>query len=62
MSLILSEEEMDAMSPGNESDDDPTSTQMLEDIRDRTWSHTNVNRREAHYKIRSRIDNRLLFD
>ena len=34
MPPLLSEEEMDAMDSDNESDDDPISMQMLEDIRD----------------------------
>ena len=40
------------MDSGDESDHDLISTEMLEDIRDRIHSHPNVNRREAHYKIR----------
>ena len=39
------------MDYGDESDDDPISTEMLEDIRDRSQSDPNVNRREAHYKM-----------
>ena len=39
----------------DESDDDPVSTEMLEDIRDISQFHPNVNRREARYKIRDRI-------
>ena len=33
---------------------------MLEDIRDRSQTHPNVNRREARYKIRDRIRQRQL--
>ena len=40
------------MDSGNESYDDPISTDMLEDIRDRIQSHPNVNRGEVHHKIR----------
>ena len=40
------------MDSRNESDDNPMSTEMLEDIRDGIQSHMNVNRREARYKIR----------
>ena len=36
---------------GNESDDEPMSTEMLEDIHHGSQSHTNVNSREARYKI-----------
>ena len=42
----------------DESDDYPISTQMLEDIRDGSQSHPNVNRIEARYKIRDRIKQR----
>ena len=49
---------MDAMYSSNKSDDDPISTEMLEDIRDRSQYHPNVNRREARYKIRDRINQR----
>ena len=52
MPTLISEEEMYAMDYGNESDDEPISTEMLEDILDRSQSHPNVNRREARYKIR----------
>ena len=43
---LLSEEEMDSMDYGNESYDEPMSTEMLEDICDRSQSHPNVNRIE----------------
>ena len=36
---LVSESEMDAMSTGDESDDEPISTDMLEDILDRRQSH-----------------------
>ena len=55
MPLKMSEEEMDAMNSGDESDNDLISTDMLENIRDRNQSHPNVNRREARYKIRDCI-------
>ena len=58
MPLLLSKEEMDAMDSGDKSDDDPMSTDTLEDIQDGSQSHTNVNRREAHYKIRDPIKQR----
>ena len=43
---------------GDESDDEPMSTEMLEDIRDGSQSHPNVNRIEARYKIRDHIRQR----
>ena len=51
---------MDAIDSGNESDDDPTSTDMLEDIREGSQSHPNVNKRESGYKIRDHINQRQL--
>ena len=49
---------MDAMGSGDESDHDLISTEMLENIRDESQSHPNVNRREARYKIRGSISQR----
>ena len=46
------------MYSGNESDHDLISTEMLEDIRDGSQTHPNVNRREARYKIRDCIKQR----
>ena len=43
--------EMYAIDSGDESYDEPISTEMLEDIRDGSQYHPNVNRREASYKI-----------
>ena len=43
------------MSSGNESEDEPMSTEMLEDIRYGCQSHPSVIRIEARYKIRDRI-------
>ena len=43
------------MDSGDESDDEPMSMEMLEDIRDRSQSHPYVNSREARYKIRDHI-------
>ena len=45
VSPLLSEEEMDAMDSDDESDHDIISTEMLEDIRDRSQSHPNVKQR-----------------
>ena len=46
------------MDSGNESYDEPISTEMLEDICDGSQFHPNVNRREARYKIRDSIEQR----
>ena len=45
MPPLIIKEEMDAMDSGNESDDDPMSMEILEDISDVSQSHPNVNRR-----------------
>ena len=60
MPPLLSEEEMNVMDSGDESDDDPMSKEMLEDICDGSQSHTNVNKREARSKIRDSIKQRQL--
>ena len=52
---LLIEEDMNAIYSVYESYHDLISTEMLEDIRDGIQSHPNVNKREAHYKIRYRI-------
>ena len=46
------------MDSGDESDDDLISMEMLEDIHDGSQSHPNVNRGEACYNIRDRIEKR----
>ena len=56
----MSEQDMDAINSGDESDHDLISTEMLEDIRDGSQTHLNVDRREAHYKIRDNIKQRQL--
>ena len=43
------------MDSGDESDYEPMSTEMLEEICECSQSHTIVNRREACYKICDRI-------
>ena len=54
----MSEQDMDAINYGDESDHDLISTEMLEDICDGSQNHPNVNRREARYKIHGRIRQR----
>ena len=49
---------MDVMDSGDEDEDEPMYTEMLEDTHDGGMSHTIVNRREACYKIRDRIKQR----
>ena len=57
---MMSEQDMENINSGDKSDHDLISTYMLEDIRDGIQTHMNVNRREAHYKIRDRIRQRKL--
>ena len=40
MQILLSEEEIDEMDPGDEYEDELMSTEMLEDIHDVSQSHT----------------------
>ena len=47
---MISEQDMDAINSGDESDHDLISTEMLEDIRDGSQTHPNVNKRKARYK------------
>ena len=54
----MSKQDMDAINSGDESDHDPISTEMLEDIRYGSQTHPNVNRREERYKIRDSIRQR----
>ena len=55
ISPLLSEGDMDAMGSKYESNHDIISTEMLEDIRDGSQSHPNVNQREAHDTIHDHI-------
>ena len=57
-SIMMSEQDMENINSGDESDHDLISTEMLEDIRDGSQTHLNVNRREARYKIRDCIRQR----
>ena len=55
MPPLISKEEMDAMDSGNDYDDEPMSTDMLEEICDGSQPNLSVSRREARYKIRDCI-------
>ena len=57
---MMSKQDIDAINSGDESDHDLISAEMLEYICDGSQTHPNVNRREAHYKIRDRIRQRQL--
>ena len=51
MPPLISEEEMDAMDSGDESDHDPMSTDILKEILVISQSRPSINRRDAHNKI-----------
>ena len=55
MPPLISEEEMDVMDSGDESDYEPMSMDMLDDIRDGSKSRPRVNRIESIYKLRDCI-------
>ena len=55
MTTLLSIEEMDVLDSGDDSDNEPISTEMLEDISDRSQSCSKSNMREICHKIRDRI-------
>ena len=57
-SIMMSKQDMENLDSGDESDHDLISTEMLEDIRDGSQTHPNVNIREARYKISDRIKQR----
>ena len=52
---MMSKKDMDTINSGDESDHDLLFTEMLEDIRDGSQTHLNVNIIEARYKIHDRI-------
>ena len=54
----MSEQDMENLDSNDELDHDLISTEMLEDICDRSQTHPNGNRRESRYKIRDRIRQR----
>ena len=48
---MMSKQDIDAMNSGDESDHDLISTEILEDISDKSQTHPDVNRRESRYNI-----------
>ena len=50
-SIMMSIQDMDTINSDVDSDHDLVSTEMLEDIHDRSQTHLNVKIREARYKI-----------
>ena len=57
---MMSEQDMENLDSSDESDHDLISTEMLQDIRDGSQTHQNVNKRKARYKIRDRVRQRQL--
>ena len=57
-SIFMIKKDMENMNSGDESYQDLIFTEMLEDIRDGSHTHPNVNRREAYCKIHYRIRKR----
>ena len=55
MLTLISEEEMDVIYSGDDSDAEPMSMDMLEYIPDGVQSHPSVNRRKSRYIIRDSI-------
>ena len=58
MPPLISKEEIDVMDSVYEYDDEPISTDILEEICDDSKSHLSVNRKEAHYRIHDLIKRR----
>ena len=57
---MMSKQDMENLNSGDESDHDLISMDMLQDIRDGSHTHPNVNKMEARYKIRDHIRQRKL--
>ena len=54
-SIMMSEQDMENINSGDESDHDLISTEMLEDICEGSQTHPSVSKREARYKISDHI-------
>ena len=52
---MMIKQDMENIDSNEQSDHDLISTEMLEDIRDRSQTHPKVNIREACYKIRDHV-------
>ena len=57
---MTSKQGIENLDSNEESYHDLISTDMLEDIRQRSQTHPKVNKREARYKIRERVRQRKL--
>ena len=58
MPPLLSIEKTNALNSRDESDHEPISKNILDNVSERSQSHPNVNRGESRYKIRDRIEKR----
>ena len=58
--IMMSKQDMENIDSNENSDHDLISTEMLQDICDGSQTHTNINRREARYKICDSIRQRQL--
>ena len=58
---MMRKQDRENLDSNEQSYHDLISTEMLEDIRDESQTHTNVNKREARYKIRGRVRQNLLY-
>ena len=54
-SITINEQDMENLDSNKQSDYDLISTDMLEDIRDGSQTHPNVNKWESSYEIRDRV-------
>ena len=52
---MMNEQDMENLDSNEKSDHNLISTEMLEDIRDGSQNHPNVNKREARYEIHDRV-------
>ena len=52
---MMNKQDMENLDSNEQSDHDLISTKMLEDNRDGSQTHPNVNKREARYEIRDRV-------
>ena len=59
-SIMMSEKDMENADEKENFDDDLISTELLQDIRDGTQTHPNIDKREARLKIRGRIKQKKL--
>ena len=57
-SIMINKQDMENIDSNEQSDDDHISMKILEDILDGSQTHPNIDKREAHHKIRDPIKQR----